>query len=91
MATVAMNKDKVSEIFKGIFLKMDNIDRDEDWIGNEIKFKFKRALLLNAIGRIKLILSMGAPSAPILILLRLKLVEFTRQLFCLQLMKGLEV
>lgn len=32
MATVAMNKDKVSEIFKGVFLKMDNKDnRDEAW------------------------------------------------------------
>ena len=79
MATVAMNKDKVSEIFKGVFLKMDNKDnRDEAWVGNEIKFKFKRALLMNAIARLRLILKMGAPSKPIEILLRLKFVEFTR-------------
>lgn len=70
MATVAMNKDKVSEIFKGIFLKMDNRDnRNEAWVGNEIKFKFKRALLLNAIGRLNLIFQLGVPGLPIYILL----------------------
>jgi hypothetical protein len=92
MAAVALNGDRVAEIFKGVFLKMGNVDyKDKAWLGNEIKFKFKRALLLNAIARLNLMDKLGAPSLPILILMRLKRTEFVRQLFCLQLMKGVEV
>ena len=58
---------------------------------NEIKYKFKRALLMNAIGRLDLMQRLGTFSVPVYILLKLKRIEFVRQLFCLQLMKGVEV
>lgn len=43
MAAVALNKNKVSEIFKSIFVKLEGSGNlmNEEWLRNEVKFKFR--------------------------------------------------
>ena len=43
MAGVALSKNKVAEIFKGIFLKLDGQTNkvNDEWSKNEVKFKFR--------------------------------------------------
>ena len=64
---------------------------NDEWIRNEVKFKFRQAMIINSINRIKLIKGLGFPGQTTYVKFSMKIIELERELFALNLMKGYEV
>ena len=84
-----LSKNKVDDIFKDLRLKNneDNTDQATDYVN----FKFKYAQIQTQISRIKMILNLNMAQGPIYIISLLKLIQFIKIKFALQLERGIEV
>lgn len=87
----ALDRNKPEDIFLHIMRKTDQQMTSDEIVNSYVHYKFRKIQILQDLNRVRMLLKLSMTEGPIYILCLLKVIAFTKDLFVLELEKGIEV
>ena len=87
----ALDRNKPEDIFLHIMRRTDQQMTTDEIANSYVHYKFRKIQIMQELNRVRMLLKLSMTEGPIYILCLLKVIAFTKDLFVLELEKGIEV